>query len=279
MPAAGADIGWMCGPEAARTQGAAAGGRRESAVPVSMQRKYRSARFAPGCPDRAVDAAGFAVRFTGGCLLVAALIWLAGCGRAAQPQPARTTLADVRIAGGWCQAYNVGYVAGVSVGSKALFEALCPPVHELASLSDVHCPSCRAAIAGDGFCGHCGVGWVGQRCYVNKLSYCLARGNPLDVSALACPACREHARRYGWCDHCRIGMLGAVAFRDRRLYDEAVPSFEILLASVAKLRECETCAVAMSCDGTCPVHGVSYKGGQVVHADAPGPPGRPAGSS
>lgn len=69
-------------------------------------------------------------------------------------------------------------------------------------------------------------------------------------------------------------MLGHLAYRDRRLYDEAVPSFEILLASVAQLEVCETCALAMTCDGTCPVHGASYRGGQVVHDNSQGPPGR-----
>ncbi len=165
----------------------------------------------------------------------------------------------------------------MAVPSRALYDALLPPPHDVLTLGDVQCPSCRAAIAREDLCGHCGVGWVGDRCYVNKLSYYVARGNPLDAAAPACPVCRENARRFGWCEQCRIGMLGNLAYRDRRLYDDAVPSFEILLASVAKLTECETCALAMTCDGTCPVHWVSYRGGQAVHDSSQGPPGR-AGS-
>jgi radical SAM protein with 4Fe4S-binding SPASM domain len=169
-----------------------------------------------------------------------------------------------------------GFIAGIPVPSRALYDALLPPPHDVLSFADVQCPSCRAAIAREELCGHCGVGWVGGRCYVNELSYYVARAHPLDA-APACTVCRENARRFGWCGQCGIGMLGNLAYRDRRLYDEAVPSFEILLASVAKLQECETCALAMTCDGTCPVHWVSYHGGQAAHDSSQGPPAR-AGS-
>ena len=171
------------------------------------------------------------IRRAGLCHLVAVLFWLAGCGAVSEPRSAGRSTQPV--SSGWLPSSAGGFIAGIPVPSQTLYESLIPAPHDLLSLGDVQCPSCRAAIGSDGYCGHCGVGWVAQRGYVTRLSYYLAKGNPLDASALACPACRENSRRLGWCDRCGIGMLGEMAYRDRLLYDEAVPSFEILLSSVA----------------------------------------------
>jgi radical SAM protein with 4Fe4S-binding SPASM domain len=213
-------------------------------------------------------------RRAGPALAAAALLILGGCGGgSAEPGPAVVPAAhhgQPSSAG--------GFVAGLAVPSRALYDALLPDPHDAVLLSDIQCPECRAAIAGDGLCGNCGMGWVGGRGHVTRYSYYVARGHLLDAPPRECPTCVENARGTGWCDRCRIGMLGDLAYRDRRLYDEAAPSFRVMLASIAKLRECESCAIAMTCDGRCPVHWTSFRGGRAVAGASPGPPAR-AGSS
>ena len=116
---------------------------------------------------------------------------------------------------GWCEACQLGYVAGVTIRSKVLYDALDAHGHDV-DVAGLGCASCRAAASSDGFCAEHSRGFVGGRLYVSRLAYHTARGEPqavpreLELLASAvetsarCETCAAAIVLDGTCRKCRL---------------------------------------------------------------------------
>lgn len=199
-------------------------------------------------------------------LLLAVVIGLMAP-QGSQPTAADCACATARQTNGWCEAHRVGYVASVKITSGRLYEVLDAHGHEL-DLTTFQCDACRKAIASDGFCDQHRIGFVGRLAYFSRLTYELARGEPVDPAGIECPACRVNAGSHGWCDKCSRGMVGDVAIRDKAAYQHAAKAVEILISAAQTAARCEWCAVAMITDTQCPDCKITYKDGVPVPAPA-----------
>lgn len=165
---------------------------------------------------------------------------------------------------GWCEARGAGYVAGVVIPSRLLYETLDAHGHVL-DLDTFTCPSCRKAIDTDGFCEEHRIGFVKKLAYFSRLTYEIGRGERVLPKDFRCADCRRHAEAgSGWCAKHRTGMVGSAAIRDRAAYDRAAAAVAVLKSAVGMLPRCEHCAVAMVTDTECWDHRITYQGGKPV---------------
>lgn len=161
---------------------------------------------------------------------------------------------------GWCGDCNVGYVAGVKIPSKKLYDAVAGK--PIADASKIKCQSCRVAFEKDGACSHCGVAFADNKKYKSAVGQRLAAGKARNPAAMKCSQCRVAAKDHGWCDHCQAGQVGHFRFKDKKAYDQAVEARKRLREAVKLAKKCETCAVAMVTDGTCATCKVTFKDGK-----------------
>ncbi len=168
----------------------------------------------------------------------------------------------------WCAAANAGYVAGVEIRSRFLYEALDAHGHDIDPAA-VKCDTCRKALKSDGFCAAHRMGYVHGLAYMSPLTYDIARGRTIDPATITCKVCRQHTEGIGWCDTDRLGIAGRVAFDDRQVFREFSKNYQILLAAVEASKKCETCAAAMMADGYCGIHRVKYLDGKAVSGTPP----------
>ncbi len=178
------------------------------------------------------------------------------------------TCAATKMKGGWCADCKVGHIASIKIESESLFEFLDAHGHHINPAS-IRCESCIAAIKVDGFCDRCGMGYVDRLAYVSTLTYSVAKGKQLDPSTIACRNCSEHAKSFGWCDVCKVGMIGNVAIRDKDNYREASQAMKKLLIANEMVKRCETCAVAIVANATCPKCKITYKNGKKIEPADP----------
>ena len=184
-------------------------------------------------------------------------------GLAAVAAAAACLCATSRETNGWCPVHEFGYVGGVKVTSRRLYEAADAHGHKL-DLTTFTCPTCRAAIATSGFCEIHRVGFVHEQAYYSRLTYELARGEVRVASSIACPTCRKNAETYGWCAKSRVGMVGSVAIRNRADFERAVEALKIFIAANEAARRCEYCALAIITDSECPACKIRYKNGKAA---------------
>jgi len=123
---------------------------------------------------------------------------------------------------GWCEACELGYVAGVTIRSKELYDALDAHGHDV-DVAGLACSSCREAARTDGFCTQHSRGFVGGRLYVSRLAYHAARGEPeavpreLELLATAvetsarCETCAAAMMLDGTCRKCRLSYADGKA--------------------------------------------------------------------
>ncbi len=202
---------------------------------------------------------------------VLGLLLLAGCATTTTTTTTTNTACTnilAKVNNGWCNECEVGYVAGVTINSPMLFEALDAHGHEIGS-KGVQCASCRQAIQIDGYCDRHRIGWVNQQAYFSTLTYRLAKGQSKDISKISCPICQANAQTQGWCDSCQVGMVGNVAFGNKEDFQQASQPYEVLLAAAEMAETCEMCATAMLFDSTCPVCKISYKSGKKIPSPRP----------
>lgn len=190
---------------------------------------------------------------------------LAGLGIAVQPPPGdgACTCAQARLKHQWCAACKVGYVAGVRIESALLYEEIDAHGHDI-DPAKIECPSCQKALAQDGYCEKCRMGFVRRQAYLSRLTYFVAKGETRDPATISCKTCRKNAESHGWCDECAVGMVGNVALKRREDFEPAARAYDVLRAAVSTLKRCETCAVAMILDGRCPTCRISYRDGAKV---------------
>jgi rubrerythrin len=173
--------------------------------------------------------------------------------------------ADARLVNGWCEAHEVGYVAGLEIRSAELFETLDTHGHVIAP-EFIRCAKCLEARQTDGFCEEHRMGFVEGLAYLSPLTYHLAKGEVKDLSRIACPICKKNAESYGWCPKCNVGMVGHVEIRDPASFKELLRAYDTLLSARETVARCELCASAMVVDGRCPVCKIAYKDGQPIEA-------------
>lgn len=164
----------------------------------------------------------------------------------------------VRLTNGWCRHCNTGSVAGVPVGSALLFSTLDPHGHEL-DLGFITCRECIVAIASDGFCEACSMGYIRGVVYFTRLTHGFAAGRVIGPDDLGCEDCRRHSADPGWCDRCKRGMIGSSAIYNRALFDRTAEERRVLIAANEKASTCEMCACAMVVHRTCPTCLISYE--------------------
>jgi hypothetical protein len=203
-------------------------------------------------------------------LISVGLSLIAGCKRDAPPGCA--SCANAKLTNQWCDSCKVGYVAGVPIKSKLVFDCLDAHGHDL-DLKQIKCPSCQAAIPVEGFCEKCRIGWVRKQAYFSRLTYHLAKGNPCDPSTISCPVCRKNSEKFGWCDTCNKGMIGNVLIADRPNYDGGCRGYQLMRTAVEESQRCENCALAILTDNSCFMYNIGYKDGKVVKRPADRKPG------
>ncbi|MBU0638008.1 MAG: hypothetical protein KKB50_04025 [Planctomycetes bacterium] len=164
-----------------------------------------------------------------------------------------------KIDGGWCDGCGAGYVAGVKIGSKKLYDALAAKEIKADAMS---CKGCKGAYDKNGQCGHCQVGFVDKQAYRSRVAYHLALGQAKDPAKIKCDSCKLAAKSHGWCGGCQVGLAGNRAYKDKQEYESAVKAHEILVAAAKAAEKCEACAVAMVTDGKCQAHDLKFADGK-----------------
>ena len=197
-------------------------------------------------------------------LMLLASLGLPGPGRAESSRDCE----EAKRLNHWCAAANAGYVAGVEVHSRFLYEALDAHGHDIDPTA-VKCEVCKTALKTDGFCPAHRMGYVHGHAFMSPLTYYIARGRPIDPAAITCSVCRQNSRGIGWCEKDHLGIAGYIAFDDRQVFDEFSKNYRILLAAVETSKKCETCAAAMMADGYCGIHRVKYLDGKAVSGTPP----------
>lgn len=200
-----------------------------------------------------------------GCASMLAMT-ASGCG--AVSAKVCESCAHAKIHNHWCDECDVGYVAGIKITLRMLFEAVDAHGHDLV-LASIKCPSCQAAIKMNGYCEECKIGWFNKQAYFSRLTYHLARGEVRNVSTIECDTCRRNSEHYGWCDSCRLGMVGNVAIRDRKEFAITSREYDRLKNAVELAGRCEQCALALLTDTPCFKCKISYRNGREVPATAP----------
>lgn len=165
--------------------------------------------------------------------------------------PATCVCASARVKDAWCEACGAGYLAGIRIPSRRLFEVLDAHGHDY-DPKLIACESCRKAIAKEDYCDECRRGYRGGLLYMSRISYEVARGNREDPSKIACERCRTNAATFGWCDKCKIGRIGTIVAADRPGYEAAAVDTERLIQAIGQLKPCESCAIAHFTKGYCP---------------------------
>ena len=174
--------------------------------------------------------------------------------------------ATARETNGWCPVHELGYVAGVKVTSRWVYEAADAHGH-VVDLSTYTCPTCRSAIATSGFCAEHRVGFVNKLAYYSLLTYELGKAEARRAGEISCPTCRKNAEAHGWCAKSGVGMIGPFAIRNRGDYDLAASALAIFIVANAAAPRCNYCAVAIITDSQCPVCKIRYKDGKAVPSD------------
>jgi len=199
-----------------------------------------------------------------GLAAVVPALWLLG-NPIARGRTEDCTCATSRESNGWCPVHEFGYVGGVKVTSRWLYEAADAHGHEV-DVSTFVCTACRSAIASNGFCETHRIGFVNKLAYFSRLTYQLGKGEVRHASSITCPTCRRNSETYGWCAKSGVGMVGQVAIRKREDFDQAVKALRVFIVANEAAPRCEYCAVAIITDTECPVCKIGYMDGKALGA-------------
>ena len=173
------------------------------------------------------------------------------------------TCASSRATNGWCPVHEFGYVGGVKVTSRWLYETIDAHGHTL-DLSTFTCPDCRHAIATNGFCATHRIGFIDKQAYFSRLTYELGKAEVKPAGSITCATCRKNAETHGWCPKSGVGMIGPFAIRNRQDYDAAAKALAVFIAANEAAARCNYCAGAILTDSTCPVCKIAYKDGKAL---------------
>lgn len=197
-------------------------------------------------------------------VLIVPLMWFTVTTAAHPPtQHSETcTCEKAKITNGWCGRCRVGYAASLKIPSALLYEALDMHGHDIKP-SSFPCPTCQTSLRTDGYCEKCRIGFIGGLAYMTRLTYLLAQGTAVDAKKLTCVTCLDHLTQGGWCEDCEIGIVGNFAFSERALFRQTRIAYKKLVAGIAKLEQCEICAIVLTLDGRCAKCNLHYKDGKL----------------
>lgn len=181
---------------------------------------------------------------------------------AASTAYADCTCKVAKVSDGWCTDCNVGYVAGVTMKSHKLFDALMGM--KIDDPSTIKCESCKEAMATNGECEHCHIAFAGGKAYHSMPACCVARGDVVDAAKVTCEACKANLGGHGWCDKCNAGVVGDRVFKDKDSYKKSLMAQELIERAAKAADKCEGCAVAMVTDGECEHCKITFKDGKPV---------------
>lgn len=166
------------------------------------------------------------------------------------PDATCDTCLEARIHNGWCASCSRGFVAGLTIESEELFEALDAHGH-IVGPNGLTCDSCLQAIPHDGYCQLHGWGFVDDKMYVTKMTWILARGTIDEPDQLTCSQCRADCEHRGWCEACGVGHVGAVRFASRDDFERAARQQDRLGLALVTLKRCEECSMRTFYGGIC----------------------------
>lgn len=196
-------------------------------------------------------------------LVLAPLLFVFLCATRLSAALPECTCTTARDANGWCEQHQVGYVGGIPIRSRLVFETMDAHGH-VVDLSTFHCETCQKAILTDGYCEGNSVGFVKKLAYFSRLTYELARGERAPRADITCRVCRKNSESQGWCERCKIGRIGPVAIRDREAYERAAHAADLLRAANEAAVRCEWCGVSVLTDARCPFCRITYKDGKPI---------------
>ncbi len=202
--------------------------------------------------------AGATLVFIGASVLAAF-----GSGCESSPPRGCAACAVAQQGNGWCDACDVGYIAGLTVKSHVLHETMDAHGHQL-QVDLIPCDGCQRMARVGGYCEANRIGWHRGEAYFSRLTYELARSAHLDAANIGCVACRENSAGAGWCDACDRGMLGHFAIRVRADFDAARRDFDRLLKAIDLSGHCDYCAMAAVTDTGCFKCKLTFRDGDVV---------------
>ena len=199
-------------------------------------------------------------------VFISPLIWFTATSAAHPPmQHSETCTCEIaKTTNGWCGHCRVGYAASLKIPSFLLYEALDMHGHDVKPAS-ITCPTCKKFHRTNGFCEKCRIGFIGGLAYMNRHTYLLAHGTAGDAEKLTCATCRDHLAKGGWCEDCKIGIVGNFSFSKRALFVQAQTAYKRLATAIAKLEECEICAIVLALDGRCAKCDLHYKDGKLYN--------------
>jgi hypothetical protein len=206
------------------------------------------------------------LRRIAGLAVVVAALWLTHPSRA-EGDSTVCTCATSRQTNGWCALHEFGYIGGVKVTSRWLYEYVDAHGHNL-NLTTFMCPECKAAIATGGFCETHHLGFVNKLGYFSRLTYELGKAEVRPNSAIACRTCRKNAEAHGWCAKHGVGMIGPFAINNREDFDHAEAALLRFMIANDASKRCNYCAGAILTDSECPVCRIRYRDGKAVASSA-----------
>ncbi|MCA9256510.1 MAG: hypothetical protein KDA33_12770 [Phycisphaerales bacterium] len=177
------------------------------------------------------------------------------------------TCAQARKVHGWCDACAVGYVAGLPIKSRLLYDTMDAHGHQL-QVDRMPCEGCRRLAKTGGFCDANHIGWRNGEAYFSRLTYELSGAYYMAPSQIACRTCRDNADGAGWCDACGYGMIGRFAIASRADFDAGRRGFERLQKAIELSARCDYCAMAMVTDTDCFRCKTVFKDGELVASGA-----------
>lgn len=175
-----------------------------------------------------------------------------------------------KVENGWCADCSAGYVAGVKIKSRKLYDAL--DGKTIKDASAIKCKACKTGLTNNGECKHCQVAFAGGKAFHSKPACCVSRGKAVETSAIKCESCKANFGGKGWCEGCKAGLVGNRVYADKAAYKEALMGREIIQKAAKVAEKCEGCAVAMVTDGECKGCKVSFKQGKALKAMKPATP-------
>lgn len=178
---------------------------------------------------------------------------------------------------GWCTDCKVGFVDGVKIKSRKLYDAL---QGELVSADKTSCSGCKAAaakaatskltsakLASDKGATCCGKTFVGKKSYRSPVAAILASGHPVDMAKIAdskCEGCKAAAKNNGFCKDCGVGIVAGRLYKGKENFAKAQQAYATLVKASKAVDVCEGCAVAMVTDSKCESCKVSFKDGKMI---------------
>jgi len=171
---------------------------------------------------------------------------------------------------GWCDFCWIGYVAGLPIRGRLLYELVDSHGHDI-DATRLPCEKCRTGRDSSAFCETCGVGLVSGKAYLSKLGFALARGIVTSAADVKCALCKKNLTDHGWCDACRRGAIGNTLIPDKNLYTQAAAEWSRLKNALPFLPRCEWCAIASFTDTRCPNCRLDFRDGRPVES----PPSKP----